>query len=124
MCLSKINKKVKRLRPGTGYKFIERNTAYTSSQYKNAINASTEVYVTGQWYCCEEPHRSIKDRHIAYPMGFHIFQTKRAAKKKGTWEFRAAVLCKVEFLYVVAEGIDRGEKTIVAQMIRIVEELV
>jgi hypothetical protein len=113
MCMSSVTTKVKRIRPRTGYKYFPESNS-GGGYVRNYMD-----FKIGKWYMCEDPTTTIEMFPGTYPAGFHLFNNKQVALKRN----RGGDLYKIEYLNVVAEGIDCGQKTIIAQMIKVLEKV-
>ncbi len=124
MCLDKLSEfkvKLNKEGIGVGFKVFVGNSIFG---LKAEWNGTQYIRSENKWLR-EGDFRADKVKHtkkigyssVKYPLGFHVFLSKRAAKQWGGGQIR-----KVKFRRVVATGLQMTYKCIVAKEIFIPKE--
>lgn len=120
MCLSTVDEKVTKTK-GIGYKLVNRGLM----THKGWGGQRQVLLIKGEWVHDTKPLKELIRELCTfssprYKPGFHIFLTRKDAKR---WAERmgwnSCTIVKVRFYSVVAQGSDQGKEVVVARYIKV-----
>ena len=123
MCLDRLDEKVKPCKKG--YKVM----AYHEGQLRSECQGNRDIRQVGVWLdekdarnpIINEPAGRIRTGRLDYPMGWHVFHSKRAVSS--VFPLGSLHIVRVEVDEPIATGWESGYKVTVSKKIKITEVL-